>query len=122
MQQCVKLLKQTAGPVMPPNSKYAPPRRAEMKQSMEALIHHFKLYTEGYHVPAGEAYAAVEAPKGEFGVYLVADGTNKPYRLKIRAPGFPHLAAMDYLCKGHMLADVSAVLGSLDIVFGEIDR
>ena len=122
MQQCVKLLKQTSGPVLPENSKYAPPRRAEMKQSMEALIHHFKLYTEGYHVPAGEAYAAVEAPKGEFGVYLVADGTNKPYRLKIRAPGFPHLAAMDYLCKGHMLADVSAVLGSLDIVFGEIDR
>ncbi len=122
MQQCVKLLKQTPGPVMPEHSKYAPPRRAEMKQSMEALIHHFKLYTEGYHVPAGEAYAYVEAPKGEFGVYLVADGTNKPYRLKIRAPGFPHLAAMDYLCKGHMLADVSAVLGSLDIVFGEIDR
>ena len=122
MQQCVRLLKQTPGPVMPENSKYAPPRRAEMKQSMEALIHHFKLYTEGFHVPAGEVYAAVEAPKGEFGVYLVADGTNKPYRVKIRAPGFPHLAAMDYLCKGHMLADVSAVLGSLDIVFGEIDR
>ena len=122
MQQCVRLLKQTPGPVMPENSKYAPPRRAEMKHSMEALIHHFKLYTEGFHVPAGEVYAAVEAPKGEFGVYLVADGTNKPYRVKIRAPGFPHLAAMDYLCKGHMLADVSAVLGSLDIVFGEIDR
>jgi NADH-quinone oxidoreductase subunit D len=124
MQQCVKLLKEmpAGSPVMPEKSKYAPPRRAEMKQSMEALIHHFKLYTEGYHVPAGQAYAAVEAPKGEFGVYLVADGTNKPYRLKIRAPGFPHLAAMDYLCKGHMLADVSAVLGSLDIVFGEIDR
>jgi len=122
MQQCVALLKQTSGPVMPENSKYAPPRRAEMKSSMEALIHHFKLYTEGFHVPAGEAYACVEAPKGEFGVYLVSDGTNKPYRLKIRAPGFPHLAAMDYLCKGHMLADVSAVLGSLDIVFGEIDR
>jgi len=122
MQQCVKLLRQTPGPVMPENSKFAPPRRAEMKNSMEALIHHFKLYTEGFHVPAGEAYAMVEAPKGEFGVYLVSDGTNKPYRLKIRAPGFPHLAAMDYLCKGHMLADVSAVLGSLDIVFGEIDR
>ncbi len=122
MQQCVKLLRQTSGPVLPENSKFAPPRRAEMKTSMEALIHHFKLYTEGFHVPAGEAYAAVEAPKGEFGVYLVSDGTNKPYRLKIRAPGFPHLAAMDYLCKGHMLADVSAVLGSLDIVFGEIDR
>jgi NADH-quinone oxidoreductase subunit D len=122
MQQCVRLLKSTTGPVMPEKSKYAPPRRAEMKQSMEALIHHFKLYTEGFHVPAGEAYAAVEAPKGEFGVYLIADGANKPYRVKIRAPGFPHLAAMDYLCKGHMLADVSAVLGSLDIVFGEIDR
>jgi len=122
MQQCVKLLRQTSGPVLPENSKFAPPRRAEMKTSMEALIHHFKLYTEGFHVPAGEAYAAVEAPKGEFGVYLVSDGSNKPYRLKIRAPGFPHLAAMDYLCKGHMLADVSAVLGSLDIVFGEIDR
>jgi len=122
MQQCVKLLRQTSGPVLPENSKFAPPRRAEMKTSMEALIHHFKLYTEGFHVPAGEAYAAVEAPKGEFGVYLVSDGSNKPYRLKMRAPGFPHLAAMDYLCKGHMLADVSAVLGSLDIVFGEIDR
>jgi NADH-quinone oxidoreductase subunit D len=107
---------------MPEHSKYAPPRRAEMKNSMEALIHHFKLYTEGFHVPAGDVYAAVEAPKGEFGVYLVADGSNKPYRLKIRAPGFPHLAAMDYLCRGHMLADVSAILGSLDIVFGEIDR
>ncbi|WP_135210278.1 NADH-quinone oxidoreductase subunit D [Vitreimonas flagellata] len=122
IQQCVKLLRKTSGPVLPEKSKFAPPRRAEMKQSMEALIHHFKLYTEGFHVPAGEAYAAVEAPKGEFGVYLVSDGTNKPYRLKIRAPGFPHLSAMDYLCKGHMLADVSAVLGSLDIVFGEVDR
>ena len=122
IKQCCELLRKTPGPVMPENSKFAPPRRAEMKNSMEALIHHFKLYTEGFHVPAGEAYAAVEAPKGEFGVYLVADGTNKPYRLKIRAPGFPHLNAMDYLCKGHMLADVSAVLGSLDIVFGEIDR
>jgi NADH-quinone oxidoreductase subunit D len=102
--------------------KLAPPRRAEMKQSMEALIHHFKLYTEGFRVPAGEIYAAVEAPKGEFGVYLVSDGTNKPYKAKLRAPGYPHLAAMDYLCKGHMLADVSAALGSLDIVFGEVDR
>jgi len=110
------------GPVMSENNKVTPPRRAEMKQSMEALIHHFKLYTEGFHVPAGETYACVEAPKGEFGVYLVADGTNKPYRCHIRAPGFPHLAAMDYLNKGHMLADVSAILGSLDIVFGEIDR
>jgi NADH-quinone oxidoreductase subunit D len=93
-----------------------------MKRSMEALIHHFKLYTEGFHVPAGEAYAYVEAPKGEFGVYLVADGTNKPYRAKIRAPGFPHLQAMDWMNRGHMLADVAAILGSLDIVFGEIDR
>ena len=102
--------------------KLSPPRRAEMKASMEALIHHFKLYTEGFHVPAGEVYAAVEAPKGEFGVYLVSDGSNKPYKVKLRAPGYPHLAAMDYLCRGHMLADVSAALGSLDIVFGEVDR
>jgi NADH-quinone oxidoreductase subunit D len=122
MLQCVALLRKTPGPVMPEHSKFAPPKRAEMKGSMEALIHHFKLYTEGYHVPAGEVYAAVEAPKGEFGVYLVADGSNRPYRLKIRAPSYPHLAAMDYLCKGHMIADVAAVLGSLDIVFGEIDR
>ena len=102
--------------------KIAPPKRAEMKTSMEALIHHFKLYTEGFHVPEGEVYAAVEAPKGEFGVYLVADGTNRPYKVKLRAPSYPHLAAMDHICRGHMLADVSAVLGSLDIVFGEIDR
>ena len=122
MLQCVGMLRKNPGPVMPEHSKFAPPKRAEMKQSMEALIHHFKLYTEGFHVPAGEAYACVEAPKGEFGVYLVSDGSNRPYRLKIRAPGFPHLAAMDYLCRGHMIADVSAVLGSLDIVFGEIDR
>jgi NADH-quinone oxidoreductase subunit D len=104
------------------DNKYAPPRRAEMKRSMEAMIHHFKLYTEGFHTPEGEVYAAVEAPKGEFGVYLVSDGSNKPYRCKIRAPGFPHLAAMDWLNRGHLLADVAAVLGSLDIVFGEIDR
>lgn len=110
------------GPVLAEGTKVSPPRRSEMKRSMEALIHHFKLYTEGFHVPEGEIYAAVEAPKGEFGVYLVADGTNKPYRVKLRAPGFPHLAAMDHLCKGHQLADVSAILGSLDIVFGEIDR
>jgi len=122
MLQCIELLRKTPGPVLPENSKFAPPRRAEMKTSMEALIHHFKLYTEGFHVPAGEVYAAVEAPKGEFGVYVVSDGTNKPHRVKIRAPGFPHLEAMDYMCKGHMLADVSAILGSLDIVFGEIDR
>ena len=110
------------GPVLAEGTKVSPPRRAEMKQSMEALIHHFKLYTEGFHVPEGEVYAAVEAPKGEFGVYLVADGSNRPYRVKLRAPGFPHLAAMDHLCNGHQLADVSAILGSLDIVFGEIDR
>ena len=102
--------------------KVAPPKRNEMKKSMEALIHHFKLYTEGFHVPKGEIYSSVEAPKGEFGVYLVADGTNKPYKVKLRSPGFLHLAAMDHLCKGHQLADVSAILGSLDVVFGEIDR
>ena len=124
MRQCIELLlgKERKGPVSATDGKVVPPKRGEMKRSMEALIHHFKLYTEGYHVPAGEVYAAVEAPKGEFGVYLVSDGTNKPYRVKLRAPGFAHLQAMDTLCKGHMLADVSAVLGSLDIVFGEVDR
>ncbi|MGO8952494.1 MAG: NADH-quinone oxidoreductase subunit D [Rhodomicrobium sp.] len=124
MKQCIERLNSPAGqgPVLSTDHKYTPPRRGEMKRSMEAVIHHFKLYTEGFRVPEGEVYAAVEAPKGEFGVYLVADGTNKPYRCKIRAPGYPHLAAMDFLCKGHMLADVSAILGSLDIVFGEIDR
>ena len=124
MRQCVDLLlgKEGAGPVSNLDGKVVPPKRAAMKRSMEALIHHFKLYTEGFHVPAGEVYAAVEAPKGEFGVYLVSDGTNKPYRCKLRAPGFAHLQAMDFMCKGHMLADVSAVLGSLDIVFGEVDR
>ncbi len=120
MKQCLEMMPE--GPVMSEDNKVTPPRREDMKQSMEALIHHFKLYTEGFHVPAGEVYTCVEAPKGEFGVYLVSDGSNKPYRCKIRAPGFPHLAAMDYLNKGHMLADVSAILGSLDIVFGEIDR
>jgi NADH-quinone oxidoreductase subunit D len=122
MRQCCAKLATTPGPVMTENNKVVPPRRAEMKRSMEALIHHFKLYTEGFHVPAGEVYASVEAPKGEFGVYLVADGTNKPYRCKLRAPGFHHLQAMDWMNRGHMLADVSAILGSLDIVFGEIDR
>ena len=122
MRQAIAKLRTTAGPVHTLDGKVAPPKRAEMKRSMEALIHHFKLYTEGYHVPEGEVYAAVEAPKGEFGVYLVADGTNKPYRCKIRAPGFAHLQAMDSLCEGHMLADVAAILGSLDIVFGEVDR
>lgn len=124
MRQCVDLLlgKESGGPVSNLDGKVVPPKRAAMKRSMEALIHHFKLYTEGYRVPAGEVYAAVEAPKGEFGVYLVSDGTNKPYRCKLRAPGFAHLQAMDFLCRGHMLADVTAVLGSLDIVFGEVDR
>jgi NADH-quinone oxidoreductase subunit D len=124
MKQCVDklMMAENRGPVSVRNNKVVPPSRAEMKRSMEALIHFFKLYTEGYHVPAGEVYAAVEAPKGEFGVYLVSDGTDKPYRCKIRAPGFAHLQAMDFLCRKHMLADVSAVLGSLDIVFGEVDR
>jgi len=124
MKQCSeKLMSPTGqGPVAAPKHKVVPPSRSEMKRSMEALIHHFKLYTEGFHVPAGEVYAAVEAPKGEFGVYLVSDGTDKPYRCKIRAPGFAHLQAMDFLCRKTMLADVSAILGSLDIVFGEVDR
>ena len=124
MKQCLEKLRSPAGqgPVTVDDHKIVPPKRAEMKQSMEALIHHFKLYTEGYHVPAGEVYAAVEAPKGEFGVYLIADGTNKPYKCKIRPPGFAHLQAMDFLCRGHLLADVSAILGSIDIVFGEVDR
>ncbi len=124
MRQCVDRLlgTESTGPVSTMDGKVVPPKRGEMKRSMEAIIHHFKLYTEGYRVPAGEVYAAVEAPKGEFGVYLVSDGTNKPYRCKLRAPGFAHLQAMDFLCRGHMLADVSAVLGSLDIVFGEVDR
>lgn len=124
MKQCVERLlgKDSFGPVSSATHKVVPPKRGEMKRSMEALIHHFKLYTEGFHVPAGEVYAAVEAPKGEFGVYLVSDGTNKPYRCKIRAPGFAHLQAMDFLNRGHMLADVAAILGSIDIVFGEVDR
>ncbi len=120
MRQCLKEL--PGGPVRCNDYKVAPPPRAEMKSSMEALIHHFKLYTEGYHVPAGETYTAVEAPKGEFGVYLVADGSNKPYRCHIKAPGFAHLAALDFMSKGHMLADVVSNIGSMDIVFGEIDR
>ena len=127
IRQSLRIMKQAinempAGPVASLDRKIVPPKRGEMKRSMEALIHHFKLYTEGYKVPEGEAYAAVEAPKGEFGVYVVSDGSNKPYRCKIRAPGFPHLAAMDFMCRGHMLADIPAILGSLDIVFGEIDR
>ena len=127
MRQSVRIVRQCIenmpdGPVMTEDGKVGPPSRGEMKRSMEALIHHFKLYTEGFHVPPGETYTAVEAPKGEFGVYLVSDGTNKPYRCKIRAPGFAHLQAMDYLCKGHMLADSVAILGAMDVVFGEIDR
>jgi NADH-quinone oxidoreductase subunit D len=124
MKQCIGKLRLAdgQGAVVVQDNKIVPPRRGEMKRSMEALIHHFKLYTEGFHVPAGEVYVAVEAPKGEFGVFLVADGTNKPYKCKIRAPGFAHLQAMDFICRGHLLADVSAILGSLDIVFGEVDR
>ena len=127
MRQSVKLVRQCLqkmpdGPVRIDNHKITPPPRALMKQSMEALIHHFKLFTEGYHVPEGETYTAVEAPKGEFAVYLIADGTNRPYRCHIRAPGFAHLQAMDMLARGHMLADITAIIGSLDIVFGEIDR
>jgi len=124
MKQCLEKLHlpEGQGPVAVRDHKIVPPLRAEMKRSMEATIHHFKLYSEGHHVPAGEVYAAVEAPKGEFGVYLVADGTNRPYKCKIRAPSFAHLQAMDFLARGHMLADVSAIIGSLDIVFGEIDR
>ncbi len=124
IKQCIKKMRvpDGQGPVSSADGKLVPPKRDEMKRSMEALIHHFKLYTEGYHVPAGEVYCAVEAPKGEFGVYLVSDGSNKPYRCKIRAPGYAHLQAMDFMCRGHLLADVSAILGSLDIVFGEVDR
>lgn len=122
IKQCVAWLRANPGPVMVDNLKVAAPKRADMKENMEALIHHFKLFTEGYHVPAGEAYFSVEAPKGEFGCYMVSDGANKPYRLKIRAPGFVHLAAMDEMARGHMLADVVTIIGTMDIVFGEIDR
>jgi len=122
IKQCVQWLRANPGPVMVRNFKVAPPRRAEMKDDMEALIHHFKLFTEGYSVPAGEAYAAVEAPKGEFGAYIVSDGANKPFRLKLRAPGFAHLSSMDEIVRGHMLPDVVAMIGTYDVVFGEIDR
>ncbi|MBL1422533.1 MAG: NADH-quinone oxidoreductase subunit D [Alphaproteobacteria bacterium] len=123
MDQCIdKLQAEGPGPIAVDNKKINPPKRSEMKQSMESLIHHFKMHTEGVKVPAGEIYAAIEAPKGEFGVYLVADGSNKPYRCHIRAPGFAHLQAMEFVTKGHLLADASAILGSLDIVFGEVDR
>jgi len=122
VRQCVAWLKENPGPVITDNHKVAPPSREAMKTNMEELIHHFKLFTEGMHVPEGEAYAAVEHPKGEFGIYLVSDGANKPYRLKIRAPGFAHLAAMDEMARGHMIADAVAIIGTMDIVFGEIDR
>lgn len=122
IKQCVDWLRKNPGPVITDDHKVAPPNRESMKHDMESLIHHFKLFTEGFHVPAGEAYAAVEHPKGEFGIYLVSDGANKPYRLKIRAPGFPHLAALDEMTRGHMIADLVAIIGTQDIVFGEIDR
>ncbi len=122
IKQCVDWLRKNPGPVITSDNKVAPPDREGMKTNMEDLIHHFKLFTEGFHVPAGEAYAAVEHPKGEFGIYMVSDGANKPYRLKIRAPGFPHLAALDEMTKGHMIADLVAIIGTQDIVFGEIDR
>ena len=122
IKQCIAWLRDNPGPVMTDNFKFAPPRREAMKQNMEELIHHFKLFTEGMHVPAGEAYAAVEHPKGEFGIYLVSDGANKPYRMKIRAPGFAHMAALDEMVRGHMIADVVTILGTQDIVFGEVDR
>ena len=115
-------LRDNPGPVLTEDHKVAPPRRAEMKGDMESLIHHFKLFTEGFCLPAGDAYAAVEHPKGEFGCYLVSDGANKPYRLKVRAPGFAHMAAMDEMARGHMLSDVVAIIGTQDIVFGEVDR
>jgi len=122
IRQCIEWLRKNPGPVITDNHKVAPPSRVEMKSNMEELIHHFKLFTEGIHVPPGEAYAAVEHPKGEFGIYIVSDGANKPYRMKIRAAGFPHLAALNEMTKGHMLADVVAIIGTQDIVFGEIDR
>ncbi|GDX54723.1 NADH-quinone oxidoreductase subunit D [Methylophilaceae bacterium] len=122
IKQCIDWLRKNPGPVISDNHKVAPPNRAAMKEDMEAMIHHFKLFTEGFHIPAGEAYAAVEHPKGEFGIYLVSDGANKPYRLKIRAAGFPHLAALDEMTRGHMISDLVAIIGTQDIVFGEIDR
>ncbi|WP_289281492.1 MULTISPECIES: NADH-quinone oxidoreductase subunit D [unclassified Methylophaga] len=122
IKQCVDWLRANPGPVIVDDTKVAPPKRSTMKNDMEALIHHFKLFTEGYCVPEGEVYSAIEHPKGEFGIYMISDGANKPYRVKIRAPGFPHLAAMDEMAKGHMLADVVAIIGTMDIVFGEIDR
>jgi NADH-quinone oxidoreductase subunit D len=122
IKQCIDWLRQNPGPVITQDTKVAPPSREDMKSNMEDLIHHFKLFTEGMHVPSGEVYSAVEAPKGEFGIYLVSDGANKPYRLKIRAPGFAHLSAMDEMTRGHMIADLVAIIGTQDVVFGEIDR
>jgi len=122
IRQCIRWLRDNPGPVMIDNHKIAPPPRVAMKSNMEELIHHFKLYTEGMHVPEGETYAVVEHPKGEFGIYMVSDGANKPFRMKIRAPGFAHLSAMDEISRGHMLADVVAIIGTMDIVFGEVDR
>jgi NADH-quinone oxidoreductase subunit D len=122
IKQCVEWLRNNAGPVMTDNRKVAPPGRVDMKTNMESLIHHFKLFTEGFHVPPGEAYSAVEHPKGEFGIYLVSDGANKPYRMKIRAPGFAHLQGLDEMARGHMIADAVTIIGTQDIVFGEIDR
>ena len=122
MKQCIEWLRQNPGPVIADNYKVAPPPREKMKSNMEELIHHFKLFSEGIHVPAGEAYAAVEHPKGEFGVYLISDGANKPYRMKLRAPGYAHLAALDEVGKGHMIADAVTIIGTMDVVFGEIDR
>ena len=122
INQCVDWLRNNSGSVMLDDYKLSPPPREEMKEDMESLIHHFKLFTEGYSVPAGQVYCAIEAPKGEFGIFLVSDGANKPYRVKIRAPGFPHLAALDEMSRGHMLTDMVAIIGTQDIVFGEIDR
>jgi NADH-quinone oxidoreductase subunit D len=122
IRQCIDWLRANPGPVVIDDHKFVPPKRELMKADMEALIHHFKLFTEGYVLPEGEAYAAIEHPKGEFGIYLLSDGANKPYRLKIRAPGFPHLAALNEMARGHMIADVVAIIGTQDIVFGEIDR
>ena len=122
IKQCIEWLRENPGPVISNDDKVTPPSRSEMKEDMESMIHHFKLFTEGFHIPKGEAYAAVEHPKGEFGTYIISDGANKPYRLKIRAPGFPHLAAINEMTKGHMLSDLVAIIGTQDIVFGEIDR
>ena len=122
IKQCIAWLRANPGPVITTDNKVAPPDRESMKTNMEDMIHHFKLFTEGFHVPEGEAYAAVEHPKGEFGIYMISDGANKPYRMKIRAPGFAHLSALDEMTRGHMIADLVAIIGTQDIVFGEIDR